>query len=205
MLIVLKELIPLVGLGWLHVLTVANMLNLGKLFLTFSSLVSSHNVIASESDVNTKSEKCDWSIRWYRSPKPNDFKSSDAASWLGLACWSGENWDSFAEATCWIETRPRFKPQLALRFSQTFENSDISVCFFVWSCFLSEATWSGTVAGAAPKNDEWGANNVSESLWIWQRWSAKNFFNSVWSCSFASVTAFLLNLSSGYETKLDQQ
>ena len=63
MLIVLKELIPLVGLGWLHVLTVANMLNLGKLFLTFSSLVSSHTLIASESDVNTKSENCDRSIR----------------------------------------------------------------------------------------------------------------------------------------------
>ena len=86
MLYVLKEFTPFVALGSLHIMTVAIMLNLGKEFLAFSSVVSSHNVIASESDVNTKSEKCYWSIRWYRSPKPNDFKSSDAASWLGLAC-----------------------------------------------------------------------------------------------------------------------
>ena len=86
MLYVLKEFTPFVALGSLHLMTVANMLNLGKEFLTFSCLESSHNLIASESDVNNKSEKCDWSIRWYGNPKPDDFKSADVASWLGLAC-----------------------------------------------------------------------------------------------------------------------
>ena len=79
--------------------------------LTFSSLVSSHTLIASVSDVNTKSENFDWSRRCDR--LVNDFKSGAAA------------------VASWLETRLRFKPQLALGSSQALENSDISVCTFV--------------------------------------------------------------------------
>ena len=40
MLYVLKEFTPFVALGSLHFMTVANMLNLGKEFLAFSSLTT---------------------------------------------------------------------------------------------------------------------------------------------------------------------
>lgn len=86
-------------------------------------------------------------------------------------------------------------------------NSDSFACNFSFRSFVlcwsgensdssAEATWSGRVAGSVSKNDDWGANNVPESLWIRPRWSAKNFFNSVWLYSFASVMAFWLNLKS---------
>jgi hypothetical protein len=49
----IEEFTPFVGFGWLHLLTVANKLNAGDLQVPF------HSLIASESDVNTKSGNSD--------------------------------------------------------------------------------------------------------------------------------------------------